>query len=437
MTRHLVILLTCSAALWAQTWSGSGSNGSDGALSLGNDTPGAVAGILVFDPIALNLDADADNIYHFTTITIRDGLGVRFLANRMRRPGPVVFLATGVVAINGYLDFSGEDGHPATNNDSLRRISIPGPGGYPGGVGGRSNGAPPTLGLGPAGGKVPASNAGPTGAGCSGGYTTVPVAPWCVSLGVPSSYGTNLLQPLVGGSGGSGAWPSDGLGGGGGGAGGGAFRLSSSVAIVFGTGLAANNTAVSCNPNPQRIYANGGADGYQARPGSGAGGGIHLQAPIVAGCGIHIYANGRTVYTLNAGQYPNFSSEGRVRIDANSVVSVVASPLATSNALVDAPAPANQPFLRITSVNGVVVPASPRFDYASPDVLINSTNPVPLVLAASNIPVNTPVTVFITTDTGADITTTVNLAGTLASSTATANITLPLGTARLLARAVW
>ena len=131
------------------------------------------------------------------------------------------------------------------------------------------------------------------------------------------------------------------------------------------------------------------------------------------------------------------SSEGRIRVDANNALGIGTNPTATTNVLTDVPLPTNQPFLKIVSINGVNVPASPKFDYASPDVLINSTTPVPIVIQASNIPVNTPVTLFLTTDTGADITTTVNLTGAVASSTATTNVTLPLGTARLIARAVW
>ena len=51
----------------------SGSNGSDGMLPL--TTPETI----IFDPRALGLDKDGDNIYHFTTITIAQGVTVRLL----------------------------------------------------------------------------------------------------------------------------------------------------------------------------------------------------------------------------------------------------------------------------------------------------------------------------------------------------------------------
>jgi len=147
------------------------------------------------------------------------------------------------------------------------------------------------------------------------------------------------------------------------------------------------------------------------------------------GCTTHAFARGGS-------QYETVGSEGRIRIDTNAG-NITASPLATTNLLTDAPLPPNPPFLKVVSIDGVPVPASPKFDYASPDVLMNKTTPVPIVLEANNIPVGTPITVFLTTDTGTDITASVTLAGTLATSTATVTVTLPLGTARLFARAVW
>jgi hypothetical protein len=104
---------------------------------------------------------------------------------------------------------------------------------------------------------------------------------------------------------------------------------------------------------------------------------------------------------------------------------------------VDAPLPPSQPFLKVVSINGIPVPDFPKFDYASPDVAMDVVTPVPVVVQGNNIPVGTPVTLFLTTETGLDITTTITLAGTLANSTATTNVTLPLGTAYLIARAVW
>lgn len=426
--KQAFLFLLLASNLFAQVWSGSGSNGADGALNLGANSPGVVNNTLFFDPVQLGLDADADNVFHFTTITIRDGIRVYFRANRMRRPGPVVFLASGAVNIQGVLDLSGERGHESTNNPALRRISIPGPGGYPGGVGGRVGTAPATPGQGPGGGRVVPSNDANAFRGCPGAHVTAPVPSWCSSQSTPPTYGSNLIQPLLGGSGGSGGWASAPNWGRGGGAGGGALRLSSSVHIAFGSGVGAGPSAQNCSSN-YIIIADGGLgdDGYA---GAGAGGAIHVQAPIVVGCATHLQALGAVVNNYGS------SSEGRTRVDTNTG-GLGANPTALQSLLVDVPLPPPPPFLRIVSINGVVVPDQPRFDYATPDVVFNSASPVPIVLQGINIPVNTPVTVLFTTDTGTDVSATVNLTGTVANSSATVNVTLPQGTARVFARAIW
>lgn len=136
MKRYGWLICFCLAgalSAWGQ-WSGSGSNGSDGALNLNSSTPGVVNGVLVFDPVALKLDPDGDNVYHFTTINI-SGISVVFQANKMRNPGPVIFLASGAVTLQGGINFNGENGHPSDSNQSIRRPSVPGPGGFPGGSG--------------------------------------------------------------------------------------------------------------------------------------------------------------------------------------------------------------------------------------------------------------------------------------------------------------
>src|SRR5438034_1048832 len=77
----------------AQTIS-SGSTGADGALNL--TTPGAI----VFDPTALGLDADADNVFHFTTINIGAGVTVKLTSARLKGRS-VIWLASGAVQISG------------------------------------------------------------------------------------------------------------------------------------------------------------------------------------------------------------------------------------------------------------------------------------------------------------------------------------------------
>ena len=61
----------------------SGSNGSDGALNL--TQTGAP---IEFDPGALGIDADGDNIFHFTTINIATGVTMRLTVRKLHGPLP-------------------------------------------------------------------------------------------------------------------------------------------------------------------------------------------------------------------------------------------------------------------------------------------------------------------------------------------------------------
>jgi len=88
----------------------------------------------------------------------------------------------------------------------------------------------------------------------------------------------------------------------------------------------------------------------------------------------------------------------------------------------------NMPTLRITSVAGVAAPATPAGSFTVADVLLppTTTNPVSVGLAATNIPVGTTVTVSVKGlyDTASSVVST-PLAGTVAVSTASANVTIP------------
>lgn len=255
---------------------------------------------------------------------------------------------------------------------------------------------------------------------------------WCSSVGAPATYGNNLLQPLIGGSGGSGQSSSGQNFGAGGGAGGGAIRISSSAYIAFGSGINSDGSVVGCNGSAGYYVSAQGGQGGDGNGGPGTGGAIHLQAPFISGCGTHLYVASQNLNNFGT------ASPGRVRLDANSVIGVGTSgtnPL--TGALVDIPLVAPS-VIKVVSINGVTVPANPGYQYSTPDVTTNASGAVPVVIQATNIPVSTPVTVFLTSETGADVaTSSVNLTGTTASSTATINVTLPQGVSRLLARALW
>ena len=96
------LALTGGRAAAAEGTFDSGSDGSEGALSL--TTPGTV----VFDPVALGLDPDGDGIFHFTTITVDAGVTVRLESPTVTKP--VFWLATGAVVIDGTIDMNGGAG---------------------------------------------------------------------------------------------------------------------------------------------------------------------------------------------------------------------------------------------------------------------------------------------------------------------------------------
>ena len=112
----------------------SGSTGADGALDYSAILP--KGGTLLFDPTKFNppLDPAGDNVFNFTTINIPANVTVR-LSGRILR-GPVYWLASGDVTINGTIDLNGENGVPARPILDGRTRAMPGAGGFSGGVGG-------------------------------------------------------------------------------------------------------------------------------------------------------------------------------------------------------------------------------------------------------------------------------------------------------------
>jgi hypothetical protein len=382
----LMIIFLGATAGRAQPFS-SGSTGSDGALNL--TTPGTIN----FDPDAMGLNPARDNIFNFTAINIGQGVTVNMSANLVRQKS-VVFLATGAITINGTLNLSGAPGYVANSPSSAQIPSIPGPGGYGGGTGG-TLGSPPQPGAGPGGGSA--------GAYC-GSYATA----GCYGAPV---YGNSMLVPLRGGSGGGGAF---GVSGSGGSAGGGAIQIVSSVSITINGSILANggiNDCVAC---------------------SGAGGAIHLEAPIVAGTG--------TVQALGGSSNgQTYGGNGWLRVDTTSNnFTGQFQPAAIFGVLFNVPLPTAVPTVTITSINGMSVPAAPTASYTAPDVIINNGTAVPVAIAATNVPVGTVVMLYVSSETGTgQVVSASPLAGTVASSTATASIVWPLGVSRVYVRAVW
>ncbi len=392
----LLCLAPVSAA--AQTFS-SGSTGADGPFN----PPGSVPPGTTVSGSTYTVPLPPAGIYHFTTLTVASGLTVKFARNAANTP--VVLLASGNVTIAGTIDVSGAAGQ------TFGRPGRGGPGGFDGGAGAD---APRTsaggVGLGPGGGGVaslcpganggygaPGSNAPCNGSlyyNCTGSATG---GPW---------YGSPLLRPLIGGSGGGGGYSDAGYGGGGGG-GGGALLLASSGTITLTGGW---------------LLADAGSGGGGRNSGgTGSGGALRLVATTITGSGAYLHAGGGTYG----------SGDGRIRLEAYTLTLAMTggtSPSPTNGYPQPVFPGTGQPSLTLASVGGIAAPTAPKGSYLDPpDVVLPTvaTNPVEVALTASNIPLGTVIQVTVTPQSGNR--TTVNssgLSGSLASSAATASITL-------------
>jgi hypothetical protein len=265
---------------------------------------------------------------------------------------------------------------------------VGGPGGYNGGTGGTA-GESPTLGT---------PGAGPSGGGANqnGSLTT----------------SNQQLQPLFGGSGGGGSTPTSALGGGyGGGGGGGALLLASSGNITITNLLTSRGGS-----------ANGGA-------GVGSGGAIHLIANKISGTGAILVNGGNSI-----------SNSGYVRTEANiNTLSNIQGAIGVAITSVPSPPlPTGLGTITIQSIGGVAVPANSgggvpsRVDITFPTP---QTAPVTVVVATTNIPLNTLFTLTLATTTAAQggtgqvitATGTIN-SGTVAAGSGSTTISLPVGT---------
>jgi hypothetical protein len=390
------------AAAGAQTFN-SGSNGSDGALDLTGQT-----GTIVFNPASFNppLDPDHDNVYHFTTIKIPAGLTVR-LSEELLGVKPVVWLATGNVSIQGFLDLRGSQGH---NYNGTVIPAKAGAGGYAGGIGETASVSwQPGQGPGAARGAQGAAGHVVAGTGAAPGLNG-------------ETYGTDFLIPLIGGSGGAGG-PIGPLPGSGGGAGGGAILIASSTLILI----------------DGSISVDGGHGGLSDPPycgGGGSGGSLRLIAPVIDGPSTSASLSARGGGSYNSAAQ---GSRGRIRLETfqlGFIGMVDPSPSTAKPGLVFPPTSA--PAVRITSIGGVAVPANPTASYITPDVTLDDATSVTIQLAASKVPVGTVVHLTLTPETGSIVMVdSTPLAGTFESSTATATVTIPHGFSRFSVQASW
>ncbi len=404
-------LLAAAPALAANF--NSGSTGADGPFA-----PSCAP-----TPCTVTVQLPASGAFNFTTGNVPAGVTVRFGKNATNTPATLLF--TGDVTIAGTINVAGQPGSPGGSGLLFPNLGgAGGPGGFDGGAGsygppGPSNGG---VGLGPGGGLTGTVVGLPICPGAGGGFGTPgqkatvsffgsggPVT--CAAGG--QAYGNPQLLPLIGGSGGGGgstltAWTAA---AGGGGAG--ALLIASAGTITLTGTISAVGGA-------------GGSVGTFFAGGGGAGGAVRLIATTLAGSGGTITVAGGAGFDTANGA----GGAGRIRLEA--FTNTLTATLGGAGATFAAPGPVfatTLPGLAIASVAGVAAPPAPTGSYATPDVTLPSTatSPVAVVVNATNIPLATPVVLRAKPQTGTATTaTTGGLSGTLAASTASANLALDL-----------
>lgn len=370
-----LLLALCAFSAQAQGNFQSGSTGADGA----------------FNPTTTQTIAVPESgVFNFTTVTIPSGVTVTFAPNSSNTP--LTILASGDVVISGTINVAGKTAN--VNGTG----GLGGPGGFAGGNGGfgvadlfsGQNGSGPGGGKGGAGGSTSIPGGG-------GGYATVGGAALAASpTAIGSSYGSGLIQPLIGGSGGAGGGAGANSLGGAGGGGGGAILIASSTNITL------NSTGT--------IDASGGLGGNGFSPsapgGGGSGGAIRLIANTISGNG-NIRVNGGNRGTGGSGGgiggLGYIRAEGFTLTSFTPVINQGSIPTVASLGLPNPIVLANAPEIKILSVAGINAPNNPKGTLqAVPDILIpnTQTNPVSVELEGSNLPANTGFTVTVTPSTG-------------------------------------
>ena len=203
-------------------------------------------------------------------------------------------------------------------------------------------------------------------------------------VGTPNpsaTYANPSLIPLIGGSGGGGA-----VGYGayrGGGAGGGAFKICSSTTISLVGQILSNGGA-------------GDASGAQGAGGGGSGGGVRLIASNFEGSGSIFAVGGSNLYSQGG--------NGRIRLERitdTSTINVIPAP-----SVVDLPEnatallwpPAGSPEVRVLSIGGETASADPRaaFGTLGADVALPVATSTTVIIETKNVEPESQVLVRIT-----------------------------------------
>lgn len=326
----------------------SGSTGADGALTVADSTT-----------FVLNMDAHADGVFNYTSVSIGVNATLQLEANA--RNTPLVILVQNNFTMSGgaRILLNGSDGTIAGG----AMAGQGGVGGFPGGLPGEVSPVPkaPGPGLGPGGGES-IDSGDPDGTG--GGRNT---------------HMRPSLVPLIGGSGGGGGFAID--SGAGGGGGGGAILIA--VNGIFDMGGGTLIDVSGGNGGYQLFGANGGGGG-------GSGGACRIIAGEIRG-GSLIDASGGTGGSGQAnGVDGGQGEEGIIRLETfrltRNFANLNGRVFNSLPGLVNADA-TDIGSLRISQIGGVSVPINAGGNIALPAVQIPAgvANPIRIVVEATNV----------------------------------------------------
>jgi hypothetical protein len=231
-------------------------------------------------------------------------------------------------------------------------------------------------------------------------------------------YGNIYILPLLGGSGGGAHfWNDHGnifLSGGGGG--GGAILIAASKSVNI----------------DGYVKALGGMSSTEWS-GSGSGGGVRIVTAVFTGNG--------TIDASGVGHYRGNSGSGRIRIDAleSTFGGTLSGSVSQGFQPIILPAAGQGIQLSIASIAGTAVSVNTSGVLVNPDVIIpaQQSNPLPVVVRCSNVPLNSEITVIVHPANGTDAQAAgTNNFGDATSSTATISLNMPRGGGIIYAKCV-
>jgi len=361
VTKATLSSLLC-ALMSLPTWAfESGSTGADGVLAPTEDT---------------TLTVPVSGLLQYESVNIPTGVTVRFIDDTTV-PGnpPLNILVQGDAVINGTIDLRG------ANGDLPFTTALP-PGGFAGGVLQSTQGGP---------GQGPGGSAGGDDGGNGGTYAARGASGRNNGSYLGPIYGSESLQPLIGGSGGGSVARRPNvplnvfLQGG---SGGGAMLLAVSGTLSHnGSILATGGLGAPLSSTANVTDATGG----------GSGGAIRLVASTLTGSGsLDVSGGPGGIGTVNRG---GAGGHGRTRLEADRfefVGSVIPAQISSFDIALPQPIfPANLPTVRISTVAGSAVPANPTGvnDVALPSSI---SNPVTIEFATTQVPLGSTIALTVT-----------------------------------------